>query len=525
MEQVTQEQNRALFQWTAVIMLLNLGSRLLGFGREMAIAYSFGATAEVDAYVVAMLIPTIFYVSVREAVRTVFITVYGRYKDSEHDRHLLLNTVALLLAAVLIVVFVLAATFTPQLIRVIAPGFDAGTLETAVYLMRILLPATVFLGLAGLFAGYLHSHHRYLAPALVGVPFNLFIIASALYGAHYLGIEGLAVGSLLGFLSMFFIQLPATLRLGLAPRRGLSLQHPGIKQMGGLLTPVVISTAALELKQLIDRSFASTLPEGYVAVVNYAERVFNLPYNIVILALLTVLYPTLVEHYSRGDTTRFKEDLNLSLRVTAFMMLPMLAGLAVLSEPIIRLVFERGAFGAGDTASTAYALVFFSLGLLGLGLRFLLDRAFIVMYDTRTPMLATLFMVALNVVLNFVLIGPLQQGGIALATSLSLTAGSAVLAVILHRRMKPLGWLRFFKTLLRSAAAAAVMAVALWYLYPLLQESWSPESFTGQALQMALLIGGGGLLYFAITALLKAEELWWVLRHTRTMLQGLISRK
>jgi len=515
LEHIDHQQNKALFQWTAIIMALNLSSRLLGFGREVAIAYSFGATAQVDAYVVAMLVPTIFYVSVREAVRTVFITVYGRYKNSEEDRHVIINTVALLLSLVLLAVFILTAVFTPTLISLIAPGFEAGTFKTAVHLMRILLPATVFLGLAGLFAGYLHSHHRYLSPALVGVPFNLFIIASALFGGAYFGIEGLAWGSFAGLMSMFFIQLPATLRLGLSPRRGVSFSHPGMKKMAVLLTPVVISTAALEIKQLVDRTFASFLPEGAVAVLNYAERVYNLPYNIVILALLTVLYPTLVEHYSRGDFARFKEDLNLSLRVTAFLMLPMLGGLVVLSEPVIRVVYERGEFDAAATGLTAYALALFSLGLLGLGVRFILDRTFIVMYDTRTPMLATLFMVVLNVGLNFVLIGPLEHGGIALATALSLTAGAALLAVVLHRRLKPLGWLRFFGTLWRSAAAAVVMMGMLWYLYPLLESAWPPVSFTVQALQMALLVAVGGTVYFGAAVLLGMEEPAWVWRHTR----------
>jgi putative peptidoglycan lipid II flippase len=499
-----------MLKWTGIVTVLLVISRLLGFVRETAIAYRFGTSAVTDAYLVAAVIPQILFMAFNDAVKTGFIPVYGEY-HRQGEGNAFARTVYVLLGAILILTSFVLVLAAPLVVRLVAPGFGGETYGLTVAMSRILMPGLVFIGLSGLSAGLLHTKKNFVVPAIVAFPSNLIVIAAAIFFGVRFGIVGLAWGTFIGMITQFLIQVPAVARQGIFKRDKLLWKHPGIKKMGVLLPPVILGGAALELKSVVDRVFGSLLPEGSIAALNFSNRIYLLPHSILILALLTVIYPTLVELHVEGKIGEFKDTLRQGIGLVIVSIFPMMVGLVVLRVEIVRLLFERGAFDVSATHSTAFALAFYSLGLVGVGWQLMMNRAFYAMKDTVTPMIVTIVLVVLNIFFNWILIGPLQHGGIALGTALSINIGTVLLGYLLRKKIGPFGGSRIFKTLwksgLASLAMAAVVTVGRNYL--------TGGGFSRQALEIGILIGVGAAVYFAMIYLLGVEELQAGLRLIR----------
>lgn len=494
-------KSNALIKWTGIVTVLLLLSRITGFFRETAIAYRFGTSAETDAYLIAAMLPQILFYAFSDAVRTAFIPVYGEYRESEECNAFALTSYVIL-GGMLLVFSVLLVYFAPVVVRLAAPGFTGATYRQTVVMSRILLPGLLFMGLSGLSSGILHANKNFIIPALPAYPSNLLIIFFSYLSGATFGIEALAWVTLIGFAGQFFIQVPAVAKLGVFKSRKLLWHHPGLRKMSILLPPVILGGAALELKSIVDRVFASLLPEGSIAALNFAARIYLLPHGILIVALLSVLYPTMVEMGVEKNITALKKTIRHGLGLITLAVFPMMVGLIVLSTPIVRILFERGAFDAAATQSTAFALTFYSLGLVAIGAQALLSRAFYALSDTITPMIVTFFLVIANAVFNWLLLKPLQHGGIALGTSLAFNLGLLVLFCLLRRKIGPFGGREILATLWKSALAAAIMGIFLFF-----GKGYLVSTGLRLAMELGALIGLGSLVYFSMAWLLKISEL------------------
>ena len=506
---------RSLIKSAGMVTILLVFSRVLGFLRESAIAYRFGTTAETDAYFVAATVPTILFMAFNDAVKTAFIPVYGEY-HREKEGNAFAFTVFVIMSMILVASSFILVLAAPLVVRLLAPRFTGLQYELTVLLTRIMLPSLIFMGLTGLASAILHLKKNFFIPAITAYPSNLIIIITALlFGARF-GVAGLAWGTLLGYASQFFIQVPALVHHGLLEGKKLIWHHPGLKRMAVLLPPVIIGSASTELKSVIDRIFGSMLPEGSISALNFASRIYLLPNGIIILALLTVLYPTLVELYMDGKIKEFKNTLRHGIGLIILLVFPMMVGLVVLRVPVVRLLFERGAFDATSTAKTAFALAFYSWGLLPVGILVLFNRAFYAAKDTITPMLVTLLTMFTNIVLNWALMGPLQHGGIALGTAISMYIGAVCLGYLLWKKIGAFGGRRIFDTLWKCGLASFVMGGVVSYGLRFLKVG----SMLRQALEVGALIVIGAAVYFLLVYFLKVEELEDALNLVRQRLKG-----
>ncbi|MBS4030895.1 MAG: murein biosynthesis integral membrane protein MurJ [Clostridiales bacterium] len=494
--------NKAMLKWAGVVTVLLVFSRVSGFLREAAIAHRFGASAETDAYLIAAMLPYILFYAFNDAVKTAFIPVYGEYHKQD-DGNAFALTAYIILGGILLLASVGLILVAPVVVRLVAPGFSGETFDITVQMAKIMLPGLFFLGMSGLSSGLLHTKRNFVIPALPAYPSNAIVIVAAIFFGVRYGIMGLAWATIVGFASQFLIQVPAVMRHGVFKRHKLLWRHPGIKKMAVLLPPVILGGAALELKSIVDRVFGSLLPEGSIAALNFANRVYLLPNGILILALLTVLYPTLVELHVEGKMKDFKETLRQGLGLIIVLVFPMMVGLIVLRVPVVRLLFERGAFDVGATESTAFALAFYSLGLVALGTQLLINRAFYALKDTVTPMVFTFVMVLLNIVLNWFLIKPLAHGGIALGTALSVNIGTLGLGYLLWKKIGAFGGRQLLATFWKSSLAALVMGALLTVGSGYL----TAEGFTRQAMELGVLIGVGAGVYFLLAYAFRVEEL------------------
>jgi len=513
---------------TVIVMIGAILSKLLGFGREVALAAVFGAKAATDAYLVAMIVPAVFFGIVGSAITTVGIPVYSEYLHQPEKKEEFLSLIwsSLHIMTLVLAIFVLMGLpLAPWLVKILAPGFSPGQAAITTELAKIMLPMIILMGMAGWAQGVLNSCQHFTVPALMGVPYNIVMIGGILLAGIFAGIKGVAWATILATATQFFIQVPALYRQGFSYKLELNWRHPALRKMFFLIGPVAIGLGANQLNVIVDRLMASGLVEGSISALGFAQRVLSFVQGLFAIPLITVLYPFLTERKALNDPVGFQKVLDRGLTHLAFIVLPLSIGLIVMRFDIIQFIFERGAFDRHGTQMTAIALLFYGLGIVFLVWRDLMDRAFYALQDTVTPMWTGLAAVVVNVVLNLLLVRYFAHGGLALASSIAAGVACLLLFLTLHSRFGYRGSRALFSEIARITAAALFMGAVVWWLGLHIQ---SPSLFNMggwlgsgggifskgimlRGLRMGFLVVCGGLVYVISCWLLKVKELGLIL--------------
>lgn len=491
-------------------------SKILGFIREVVTAAFFGASKVVDAYLVALVIPQMLFSIVGSALTTTVIPLTTEYEEKEGRESVLafVNSVTTFIAMVLSILVILGELFTGFLVHIVAPGFSGEVFELTVRLSKIMFPMILFLGLAGLGTGILQSRKRFLYPAFIGVPYNVFIIGSLfLLGAKW-GITGLAVGTLLGVVSQWLFLVPDLRRAGFKYKFNLNFSHPGFRKMGVLILPVIIGSGAGQINLLVDRILASGLNEGSIAALHYATKLNILVFGIIAVAVANAIYPELAKSAVVNDTRQFLKSLVQSLNGLLLLIMPVAVGMIILREPIVRIVYQRGAFDGNAVKLTAFALLFFALGLPAMSLREVVFRAFYSLQDTLTPMYIGLATVAVNIGFNLVLVRYLAHGGLALGTSISFIFSIIMLLWFLRKKIGHIGGRTLLITGVKITVASVFMGIGVLFLC-----IWM-ESVLGTGVKADITIFlstalFGALIYFLMVKVLRIEEFEWIINKIR----------
>ncbi len=451
----------------SLVALAAVLSRLLGYVREMLLAAKFGATGVTDAYLVAQEIPGAIYFVVSSSLVLAFIPVYREVVErwGEEAAWRLVNTVLNVATLAFAALWLVGELAAPALIPLLAPGFSAESERLAVSLTRVMLPILLLVSLSGLSAGVLNAHRRFAAPAFFGLASNLVVVVTLLWVQEAGQISWVAYSLVGGWALGALIQLVDLLRTGYRYRPVMDLAEPALGRVWRMLLPVLVATSVTQVQTFAARVVASHLAEGTISFLNYAVRISQLPFNVIGLALTTVIYPTLAEQSASGGQDELKETLRDGLRRLAFLLVPMAVGTALFAVPIVRVVFERGAFTPDDTRMTAAALQFYAIGILFTGWVDMLNRTFYAVQDSLTPMWTALVMIAFNIVLNVALVGPLGHAGLALSASLAPFLGSLVLLARLRMRLGRLGGREIAGSLLTYLATSGAGALLGWLVW------------------------------------------------------------
>lgn len=523
------EKKRRLARSAAIVAGASLGGKFLGFFRELAFAAVFGASALSDAYFLALTVPVVFFGVVGSAVTSAGIPVFSACLHQAGKKNELpavvwgsFHALVFILAGIAILAF----GFAPWLVKILAPGFSTGQLQTTLTLLRIMLPMLIFIGLAGWAQGVLNAFGHFTLPALMGIPYNLIMIAGIFLAGACGGIYGVAWATLLAAASQFFIQVPGLFRQGVVYRRFFDWRHPDLRQMFFLSLPVLAGLATGQMSVVIERAMASGLTEGSISALSYAQKALGIAQGLLTVPLVTVLYPSLSEKAAFFDREGFHRWLGRGLTLLAFLLLPLAAGLVVLRFDLIRFLFQRGAFDAGDTWLTALALLFYAPGLLFQAWRDILNRAFYALHDTVTPMWVGFVALASNVLFNLLFIRFFALGGLALGSSLASVLACLLLFFSLRRRTGRFGDPHLPGEIVRILAAALLMAAVVWLLAgfvfppgnwgsyagnPHLSGGVSWGGFVLAGLRLIILAAAGGLFYGVCCRVLKVREMDFVL--------------
>lgn len=507
-------ENELVTRAAGVVGIYTFLSRVLGLLRDMLIASFFGSGMSADAFFVAFRIPNLLRRLFAEGSFSVaFIPVFTEYlqKKSREDAFLLARVVLTSLILILTVVTILGIVLAPLIVRIIAPGFGGMGEKYAltVLLTRIMFPYIFLVSVLALFTGILNSLKHFAAPAMAPIFLNLSMIAALLLLAPYMRTPtvGLAIGVIVGGILQMLLQVPFLLKKGtsFAPRWLPS--HPALRKIGILMLPTIFGSAIYQINQLVGTLLASLLREGSVSYLYYADRLVQFPLGVFAIAISTAVLPSLSREAADRDFPGLRGTLSHAIRLTMFITIPAMVGLIVLREPIIRLLFERGAFDSFTTIMTAQALLFYSLGLWAFaGLRVFVS-AFYSLQDTITPVKVAVVAMIANIVFSLLLMGPLKHGGLALALSLASTMQLLILIFLLRRRIGGIEGRAVAGSMAKSFFSSMIMAICIYWLAFKIFHVMFTGTVKNLTFGMLLVVGAGILIYLILARLLGSKEL------------------
>jgi putative peptidoglycan lipid II flippase len=520
--ETTEGQGRRLALSTAFFAFATGLSRILGLVREVVAASYFGVSGAMSAFTIAFQVPNLMRALFADsALQGAFVPVFTELleKGEKKEAFRVASSLFVLIALVLGLVTLTFILFARPIMGVFAPGFDdnPALADLTVSLSRLMFPIVLLLALSGVVVGMLNSFEHFSVPAIAPVAWNLVIIGSLVGLTPVLGedIYAYAYGVLAGTLVQFLLPLPWLRNRGGSFSLHLDWRNPRVRRVLKLMLPVTIGLGLINLSLLINSLFGTLVSESAPAAIDKAFRIYQLPQGLFSISIATVLFPTLSRFAARGAHDDLRRTMANGVRQIALLLIPSAVLMAVLAEPITRLVYQRGHFGTGATDLVATALVWWSISLPFQGISLLFTRTF---FSLQKPWATTgLFAVnmALNAGLAAALYKPMGIGGIVLGT----VVGTIVMCVLQGRILgRDLGGVEARKTIdaaIRILAASALLAAVSYGAWRGL-DSLLGRSLAGQIASVGVGIGAGVLVYGVAVWLLKIPEA----RQLRTLLPG-----
>jgi putative peptidoglycan lipid II flippase len=497
---------RSVTSTTFAVMLATLLSMVLGFAREFVNAKYFGERWELDAFLVAAILPTLMFGIFNGALVSALVPIFSSYfaEDNDEEAWRFSSTVINGLLVVLSVLAVVAWIAAPLIVRLVARGFPAPEAGVTTTMTRILLPTIVATSIAGVVQALLNARRSFRAASLQGAALNFVTIVTVLVFFHRFGIYALVFGTAAGLIAQLAVQLPHYLTR-CRYRFVLDLRHPGLAKLAAILGPIIVGSAVGQANLLFDKYFASTLQPGNIAAMQYATKVVGFPQQLFAVAIATVIFPLLSAQFAKSEIEPLRATAFNGLRITALITIPSAFALIALARPIISVLFERGEFTPGDVVRTAGAMQFYAVGLLGIAASIVLTRCFFAMHDSRTPVIVACGVMALNVACSALTVHRFGINGLAASNSLASLVEAVMLGSLLVRRIGTakgaLAGTSFASTGVASAAMALVassVATALWHV---------SAPFWMHAAVLALAMLAGAAVLVLVGSALRIREL------------------
>jgi putative peptidoglycan lipid II flippase len=509
----TEEITRA----AGIVGYSTLLSRIVGYVRDMVIAYFFGANAETDAYFVAFRIPNLLRRLLAEGSLTVsFIPVFTEYleKKNRKEAKRVSDIAFTLLSIILILVSVAGIFLSPFIIKLFASGFKGETFNLAVKLNQIMFPFIFFVSLSALAMGILNSLNYFFAPAFSTVIFNVVSIA-VIFLIHQrlrIPVFSLAIGVIIGGFIQLLFQIPFLKSRGFLFGFRINLRHPAVKRIAFLMMPQIFGVAVYNLNILVSTQYASHLPGGTVSYLYNSERLTEFPLGLIAVSIATALLPSLSSQVSKGEIEKFKQSYSFSLRLMLFTIVPALTGLIALRVPICNLLYQRGEFSYEATLRTSQALLGYAVGLWAVGGVRITAPTFYAMQNTRTPVITAFFAFIVNALFGYLLgfTFGLKHTGLTLASSISSTFNFLLLFFSLTKRIGEIDIKQTLTYVLKIGVASLVMGVAAWKISSFSNWSQSGISLQKIGIFLAATIGSASI-YFVSVKLLKVKELGFLI--------------
>jgi putative peptidoglycan lipid II flippase len=513
-------QHGRLARSTAFFSIATAASRVAGLGREIVAAGYYGVNGPMSAFTIAFQVPNLVRALFADAaLQPAFVPIFTEQLEKKNYREAfrLASTLLLLVTLVLGAVTALFVLVAPLLMPLVAPGFEGAILDLTVTLSQILFPILILLGISGVVVGILNSYDRFGAFAIAPLFWNLTIILLLVVLAPMFEgqdrIYAYAIGILAGTLVQLLIPVFDLRNTPFKFGWSFEWRNRDVRRVLLLMLPVTISLGLINFNLIVNSLFGTLVSDQAPAAIDKAFRIYQLPQGIFSVAIATVLFPTLARFATRGEHDNLRSTMANGMRQILFVLLPATAAVLVLSEPMVRLVYQRGEFTPDQTTLVATALFWFAFSLPTNGLFLLLTRTF---FSLQRPWIPTSIAAVNLAITALAALGlyHLGVGGIVAATAIATAVTVVAQCVILRRLLGGLELGRLLDAGLRIALASAALAAVSFGIWDVLDNALG-RGLGGQIASLGLALTLGGLAYVAAARLLRIEELDQILRLVR----------
>lgn len=485
-------------------------SRFLGFLREWTVAHQVGSNATTDAYYAAFTLPDFLnYLLAGASLSVIFIPVFTKYlaRGEEDEGWRVFSTVITFMSILLVVAVGAGEIFAPHLINITTPGFPPAEKAHVIFYTRLMLPAQFCFVLGSIMASVQYAKHQFLVPSLALVIYNSFIVIGGWTLARYVGMTGFALGVLVGaILGNFLLQIFGARRAGARFRPNLRLGHPGFKLFLKLAVPIMLALSLTFTDNWIIRWFGSYLHAASITWLQYAKILMQVPLTSLGQAVGVVSFPILSRLYSEGKLDELDRTLSAALKGMLAMMLPVSALLVAQSEPLVYLVFSHTRLRGPDFHATGIALALFALGMFAWAGQYLLSRGFFAIHNSWTPAVVGTAVTLASLPVYRYLVHRHGYWGLALSSSIGITAFMLVLFVLLNRATKSHSVRSNVVFFVKLTAASAVAGYATYVVDQRLEAHLPWRSMTGAFVLLVIGSSVGLAITLLLAKLLRIQE-------------------
>ena len=498
------KKTTGLLRSTAIVSFMTMLSRIMGFVRDIILAQIFGASASLDAFVIAFKIPNLLRRFFGEgAFSQAFVPILAEYKErrGEQDTLQFIGYIAGTLSACLLIIVAIVELCAPAVIMLFAPGFyhDPQRYLLAQHMLHITFPYIFFIAMTAFISATMNTYRSFAIPAITPIFLNICLIAAALWLSPYFAypIYGLAWGVMIAGVIQLAFPLFFLRRIIPLPKPRLGWKDEGVQRVLKLMLPALFGVSVAQIGLLIDNIFASYLPTGSITWLYYSDRLTYLPLGVIGVALATVILPTLSKQFANKNQQQYSQTLDWALRMILLTAIPAALGLGILAGPLLLILFHHGAFTINDVIMTRKSLIAFAIGLPGFMAIKILGSAFYARKNIKLPVKIAVIALTINITLNFLLVHHLAHAGLALATAISALINACLLLIALIKKnilQINKSWLTYLCQLI---AANSAMIVTIWYINPLWHTWLNFTTFRGIADLIELL--SAALLSYTVT--------------------------
>jgi len=503
---------RRLARSTAFFSIATALSRVAGLVREIVAAAYFGVSAAMTAFTIAFQVPNLVRSLFADAaIQAAFVPIFteqleqGRRREAFRLASTLIYLVALLLGLLSALLILLA----PVVMPVFAPGLDDATQDLTADLAQVLFPILVLLGVTGMVVGVLNSYDRFGALAVSPFFWNIAIIAVLAGFAPFVPddeqIYVYAIGVLVGTVVQLAINAQDVRNTPFRLLRAFDWRMPEVRRVLLLMLPVTISLGLINVNLVVNSIFGTFVSESAPAAIDKAFRIYMLPQGVFSVAVTTVLFPTLARYAARADFGELRATMANGMRQIVLLLAPATAAILALSEPMVRLVYERGAFGDAATELVSTALFWFAFSLPFNGLFLLLTRTFFSLQRPWVPTAISALNLALTALFCALFYEPFGIAGIVAATAIATIASVAVQAEVLRRQLGRLELGSLISTATRVTLAAAALGASSLGVWALLDDALG-RGLAAQIVSLGVALAAGAAVYAAAVIALRVPE-------------------
>ncbi|MBQ9267876.1 MAG: murein biosynthesis integral membrane protein MurJ [Clostridia bacterium] len=488
----------------SLVFVITAISKCLGLLRDIVFAKYYGTGYVSDAFFAATRIPTqLVDIILSSAIVSTFVPIFNQIlqKDGREKANHFANNFVNIVALISSAIAILGILFAPQVVHLLAGGFDAETFNLTVELIRITFPMIIFTAIAYSLVGLLQSYGEFNIPAAISAVSNLVIIIFLVLFREKFGIHGLAACMLFAWFLQVAIQIPFAKKFGYPFHLKVNLKDENIKNVFLLAIPVFISTAVLPINNLVSTRIASGMGDNALSAMEYAYKLYVVISGIFTYAIGNIIFPEMSRASADNDKKEYQEIILKALRMMCYVLIPLSIGIMIYRQDIVSVIYERGEFDALSTLRTSSILMYFAFGIIGAGIVEIMNKAFYAKQDTKSPLIAGVIMVVLNVVLCLIFSKIIGVEGLALATSLTALANAITLIVMANRKEKMIDR-TFLLTIAKMIGASLVMGLVV-----VLLNNWLVGVLSFKIVRMGIGAVIGVVTYYALTYLLNVDEI------------------